>query len=287
MSSMHEHIHYQRESRKLKGILAASPIIQSLPASQLSARDIDCAVSLLGNDLVVICYTDFETFLKPEDIKTMPITNLCVDIAGNITVTAVNENGTIVNVRSAHPVALSTEKILSILNGEDSGEYDISELQHSWLLSLEDIRQRYEDQRSKHNAERLAFLKQAVLAYDPTFFDTMRDGSEEGLETGDLVRAKSRLYGELSLDLYDVAYIYDTVVTHDWVTRWNQSHQSVEQADCILAKINLDGILMFTPANTARLMRITEEQAICHGNDFNAAFLAEKKASILYPWGDL
>lgn len=271
--------------KKLAAISTCSQIVDTLAAHQLTVADIDDAVGTLGNDLVVIWPPEYtgETWVSG---KTFTIRKMFVDNTGDI-MAEVEQDRRVIEAHFIRPVALPTAKILAILGGEDPGEYDLSALRNSWLISMEDLRQRYEEHVSKQIATRLAFLKDALLAYDPTLFDTQSTGPEDELETGDLVRAKPRLYGELSLNLHEVAYVYDTDLTGGWLSRWNLTHLGMEQADCVLARVGVDGTLIFTAANTARLMRLTEAQALRHGNVYNTEFAREKKTTVLNPSEDV
>lgn len=249
--------------RQLVGKGYNTNIVDILAERLLTVDDIENAPAILGQDIPVI---GAHELYGAENIFSA--SSISVDAGGKICAT-VRRAGKQVEAVDIQPVGLPTAQYLAIKKDSPSS--------HGWVISLEDIRLRYERMRSEQIGQRLALLKKAMLGYDPTLFDTKSDGPEDELETGDLVRSKPGLHGDLSLNIYAVGYVYDTDITGGWLSRWNQTTHSLELADCVLAQLDYDNRVVFTAANTARLKRISEEQAKLHGNDYNVAFATEKK----------
>jgi hypothetical protein len=247
---------------------------KAMERHNLDRDDINDAVKTLGRGMVVLANPNFDHGPSAMADRFYPVDQLSISGTGKLLITSQHPDGSVLHIENIKAVHETPIVIRSILMTSPETDKDVP-----WIFSITDLRERYEANKNAERKWRIQYLKNALLAYDPDAFKTMsNDGPSEELETGDLVRAKIGLHGVMAPIGPELAYVYQTDENHDWLHRWNQdTNGSVEQADIVLAIIDENGRLNFMAANSRRLVRVTEEEAIAHGNGYNLAYVNEIK----------
>jgi hypothetical protein len=248
---------------------------KALEQHNLDHDDVDGAVESLGRGMLVLANPNFDHGSQgPVGSHFYPVDQLLIGGTGKLVITSQHLDGSVLHIDNIKAVHESPAASLARLQANAEADKDVP-----WIFSVSDLRERYEAQKNAERKWRIQYLKNALLAYDPDAFKTMSDeGPSEELETGDLVRAKVGLHGVMAPAGAELAYVYQTDENHNWLSSWNkETNGSVEPADIVLAIIDDNGRLDFMAANSRRLMRVTEEEAIRYGNGYNLAWVNEIK----------